>query len=495
MPDQRNNQISPDRPLQHPEQDRLGYAAFAEWIAQCIQDVPATEGLVIALYGPWGSGKSSVLAFVKHYLDNLPKTDRPILVPFNPWWFSGDEDLVRHFFDELRVSFRSGLHTASNEVAKAFSKYADVISEVQGAKIFSAFVRARRQPKTVASLKEDVGTALTLDLDAPRIVVMIDDIDRLSSQEIKQLFRVVRAIADFPNVIYFLAFDRQVVTAALGDVQGLSGSDYGSDYLDKIVQLPLELPIPEHNALQDLFVERVNEIMAGIPDYLFSQQHWEELYINGIERFLTTPRSVLRLLNALSVTYPLARAEVNPTEFIAIESLRLFAPTVYDAIRNNPDRFIGNYTGSLLPGDLPKRKSLYEDLIESLPNKLTDPVIHLLEKLFPMFRSIWSETHNAAGWDPQWRRELRVCTGERFHAYFRLAAPRGSLSNAEMQDILSHTGDSAALSERIEELTNRTDATGVSLARGLLFLLGDYAEEQIPTGHIHEVVRELIDTS
>jgi predicted KAP-like P-loop ATPase len=64
----------PDRPGANPERDdQLGYAPFAKNLAQAIARITPTDGLVLALYGPWGSGKSTVLNFVESYLQRWPE--------------------------------------------------------------------------------------------------------------------------------------------------------------------------------------------------------------------------------------------------------------------------------------------------------------------------------------------------------------------------------------------------------------------------------------
>ena len=76
------------------------------------------------------------------------------------------------------------------------------------------------------------------------IVIVLDDADRLSRGEIRNVFRLVRLTAHFPNLIYIVPCDRHRVERALNESeQGLSGSDY----LDKIIQFPYNLPeIPAH---------------------------------------------------------------------------------------------------------------------------------------------------------------------------------------------------------------------------------------------------------
>src|SRR5690606_21576351 len=69
------------------------------------------------------------------------------------------------------------------------------------------------------------------------IVVVLDDIDRLTTAEIRDVFKLVRLTANFPNIIYLLAFDRARVEQALGE-HGIPGRDY----LEKILQIGIDLP-------------------------------------------------------------------------------------------------------------------------------------------------------------------------------------------------------------------------------------------------------------
>ncbi|MEO5937281.1 MAG: P-loop NTPase fold protein [Terriglobales bacterium] len=95
--------LSSDRPSIDPKQDLFGHAPFAEALAKSIHSYPDADGVVLALYGPWGSGKSTVLAYVLHYLQQLPEEEQPVIVTFNPWWFSGQENLARAFLGQLQA--------------------------------------------------------------------------------------------------------------------------------------------------------------------------------------------------------------------------------------------------------------------------------------------------------------------------------------------------------------------------------------------------------
>ena len=83
--------LSADKAIEDPRYDRLEYSPFAKNLAESILKMAPIEGFVIAIYGPWGSGKTSFLNFMQYYLNRMP--ERPVIVVFNPWWFSGTENI------------------------------------------------------------------------------------------------------------------------------------------------------------------------------------------------------------------------------------------------------------------------------------------------------------------------------------------------------------------------------------------------------------------
>ena len=94
--------LSADRPGSDPQDDLFGLAPFAEILADSICRYSGEDCLVLALSGPWGSGKSTVLSYVRHFLEKRPEAEQPVIVTFNPWWFSGQDNLARAF---LAVSY------------------------------------------------------------------------------------------------------------------------------------------------------------------------------------------------------------------------------------------------------------------------------------------------------------------------------------------------------------------------------------------------------
>jgi len=483
------NILSADKPLCKPDSDRLGYASFAEHLAESLCKMSPNEGLVVAIYGPWGSGKTTFLNFVLYYLKQRNQDEQPVIVQFNPWWFSGHEDLINHFFYQLRSALKKRQLTSLADlvgflgdlVSKLPFPYASVGEAVKQA--------ADLLRKDVPELKEEIANELREK--NKRILIVIDDIDRLTADEIRQLFRVIKAVADFPNVIYLLAFDKTVVTKALEEMQGLPGEAY----LEKIVQVPFELLLPDKTALRRLLFERLDTIIAGTPDGLFDKTYWVNVYFEGIDHFIATPRDIARLTNALSVTYQKVKGEVNPVDFIAIETLRIFCSFVYDTIRKNPGLFAGHTSvhGLLSSNTADELKVFHNSWLEGVQEEDRDSVKRLLMRLFPKLEAVWNNTFYGPELASQWRKQLRICSPDKFPIYFRLAVPEGSISAFETKFILDLAKDPKAFGAKLMELANQKNLNGTTRVRVFLELLYDYAEKEIPSDCIPSVIQALFD--
>lgn len=251
--------LKSDNALQSPSEDKLGYNDFAKHLAQTLQRQTPEHEFVIGIYGEWGSGKSTVLNFLDYYLEE--ETDNSIIVlRFNPWWFSGQHDLLEKFLLELR----DGLgQDQFDDVRENLSNYARKISSIPIGTLLGYPVIDKILSDVPGTIEPDLTDINTLkekiddglQESENQIVVLIDDIDRLSSEEIQHIFRLVKSVADFPNITYVLAFDQGVVVPALKE-EGLKGNEY----LEKIVQLPIHLPTPQQHSIQDIFAEEFKKI-------------------------------------------------------------------------------------------------------------------------------------------------------------------------------------------------------------------------------------------
>jgi len=494
-----------DAPLKRPQDDLLGRAEFARTLAQAIPRMPADNGFVLAVYGDWGSGKTTTLNFVQHYLEEQDAEKCPIIVRFNPWWFSGSEQILRAFFQHLGLTFR---HNLSKKIAKdvgaALQRYlvplerlAGMIPSPEGliARLcLSAailFGRALGQTEIdIQSARDSIDRLLRKQ--TRKVLVIMDDIDRLTAAEIRQTFQLVKAVADFPNTIYLLAFDHEVVREALKGVQEAPGQEY----IEKIVQAPFNLPPADEYALQRLLFHHLRTILGESLPEDSDQDRWNEVFHKGIRTFIRTPRDVKRYVNILCLFWPVLQSEVNVIDFLGIEALRLFVPSIYTIVRNNKRLFTGASVDSLREDtNEEERKGLYEKFLQQIDKEeAKQPAEDLLRQLFPKFAAAFGGLGYASGWETTWRKEKRICSPDIFDTYFMFSVPEGVISAAEMQAILSLGSDGKALADELRRLADERGPGGyTSRARVFLGRIQDYTGEEIPLEHIQPILQALYD--
>lgn len=485
--------LSADRPSSNPLDDLFGHAPFAESLANSICRYPGNDGLVLALYGPWGSGKSTVLSYVRHFLEQRPEAEQPAIVTFNPWWFSGQDNLARAFLGQMQAvlpaknaKFKK-LGDLLGDFAEGVGGLIDLSGMTGGAgsKIGKLIgMITKRKPKDVPALKSGISKILR---DAQtRILVIIDDIDRLTPEETRQLFTVIKALADFPNVVYLLAFDREVAAQAIEQQSGMPGERY----LEKIIQVPFELPPVDRVALRAALFKRLDEVLGDMPDGLFDQSYWTNAFHDGIDPLIQVPRDIVRFTNTLAVTYPAVRGEVNPVDFIALEALRVFLPDLYDVIRTNQHKFSGHSRDSRYQEDRNAQQAFHQQWTAELPEQFRESTQALLERIFPKIGQMGYGTD----WLAQWRRGLRACHPDIFPVYFRLAVPQGAVLRSEMMALLALAGSAVDFGAALVQAKAQRRPDGLSKARALLERLMDHVEKDIVDEHIPTVIQALFET-
>ena len=496
--------LTGDRPKEHLGDDRLGYARFAESLARSIADLAPTEGIVLAVNGPWGSGKTTAVNMIEEALGALQQNgpaDRAILpLRFNPWWFSEQEDLIKAFFAELSASLDKKL---SEKVGEGFRKVArriassrdlvvaglglapggSLVKDAAGAAI-GAIGGWAGADKSLSQLRDEL--AADLREQGRRLLVIIDDVVRLPVSEVRQIFRLVKSVADLPNVIYLLIFDREIAERAFDD----PGNDLGPKWHEKIVQAAFDLPPVQRIDIQQLFLEGLNKLAAGmeLPD----QTRWGNVFHDGIAPWLRTPRNSGRLLNALVVSWPAVARDVDFADFVALETLRLFEPSLHAFIRHNPQRLTG------LAGDREytngERESLGREILDTVEPTGHERAKAALQRLFPKLERVWGNHGYASGFLPRWDRERRVCVEKRFPAYFGFGIGGDVLSRDELEGFASNIADPDFVRAKVAEYTGAVRRSGGTKAAVLLQELSANVDLVAP-GALHQAVANLLDTA
>lgn len=432
------NQYIADQPITGKAEDRFNRAIFATRIAETIATRVDPSSIVLGLFGPWGDGKTSVLEMMQEALKPYPNV---IVVRFNPWHFQSEDLLLRGFFATLADAMDQSLPNVKEKAGELIKKYGSVLSlasiTVGGVVQVTPGEAAKGVGKAMSNVGlDELRTRIERMLDEAnnRLVILIDDIDRLDREETHAIFKLVKLSASFRHTSYVLAFDDIVVSAALGERYGAGGALAGRAFLEKIIQVPLHLPPADENSLRQLALEGVQNALnqAGIeltqPQVDAFIRHFDDALLPRLE----TPRRAKLFSNALLFALPILKGEVNPVDLMLIEGIRVLYPRLYTGIRENSALFLHGERDERRNG-CQEAVSRIDSLIEGTTPELTADEretvkSRLLDPLFPRI----SNMGYGAEWDNIWGAEQKVSSNQYFKRYFTYSVPVGDVPDAHV---------------------------------------------------------------
>ena len=248
-----------------------------------------------------------------------------------------------------------------------------------------------------------------------KIIVIIDDIDRLTNTQIRDIFQLVKQVGNFPNIIYVLSMEREVVCRALESVHNIDGAEY----LEKIVQIPFEIPALLKSRLREIFLTKLGDIVKTISDNTnIDKFYWSEVFTNCIEPYIKTLRDVNRVINTFQFRYKILYEETAFEDMVALTTIEVLEPQLYQWIGRHKDLLCSTYSHSfsaLVRNKSDYRKSIVDEL-EKIGIK-TDIGIKFLSTLFPVFAKDIDE-RDYRYTELNIRETMRVAQEERFDTYF-----------------------------------------------------------------------------
>ena len=457
---------STDRPIDREEQDLLGRSFFSKQLGKAIYEYNGKDGLVIGLFGKWGTGKTSVINMAINEINKLAENDKnkPMIMKFAPWNYSDKNNLISLFFQSLKNKIEvQNNKEFKKKVGKALSDYSgafDTLLLVPG--VSSGFIESLKSLARVLgdNLREKVDLDRTKDIlekalikANKKIIIVIDDIDRLTNSQIRDVFQLVKQVADFPNVIYVLAMDREVVRSALTEVHNIDGNEY----LEKIIQIPFEIPELRKSKLHDIFFIKLEQIVNDLSDkVVWDKSYWSNVFRNCIEPYINTLRDVNRVTNTFQFRYEMLYQETSFEDMVGITALEVLEPELYKWICNNKDAVCGGDMHELLSnfGNKPDYRKLYHDQFERLGID-PDLAISCVSTMFPAF----AKDVNGYNYDYQSTSDniigkMRVAHEERFELYFMFDLEDIKVSRSIINDCIYRFGRDA-LSMAVDEINKQ----------------------------------------
>lgn len=372
-----------DRPIQDIEDDLLGRVEFAEKLATALINCKGQESLVVALNGDWGSGKTSLKNMAISKLKSQTG-DIPDVIEFSPWKWAAQDKITEAFYREISIALGSiNKSKKGKKRAKLFKKYGkllngggeiltglssalptlfvlssvigisdifhnnDLLKNAENASIaiLAAWAAALKWGGTIADKfvgfieeKEESLDEVRTDLiesmqDNNSLIIVMDDLDRLSSEQLSMMFQLIKSNLVLPNVIFLLLFQRDIV-----DKQITQTGLYDSKYLEKIIQVSFDVPKIETAKVHELLLLKLSEIVGSekTAAKMFDKQYWDYVWGDALRKYFTNLRDGYRFISVFEFQFSLFRGndvfEINPVDFIAVECLSQRYIEVYQGL-------------------------------------------------------------------------------------------------------------------------------------------------------------------
>ncbi|GAB6447793.1 hypothetical protein bcgnr5390_45290 [Bacillus luti] len=443
---------SSDSPVVVQSQDQFNRFPFAKRVASVISKRKDPSSIVIGIYGAWGEGKTSIFNFIEGELNN---EEHVVCIRFNPWRYGEEEEMLISFFNDMATSIDRSIETGREKIGGFINKFVKPTASILGKADIAEGVSSFFTNADIEELRGRIESVL--EEEKKRVVILIDDIDRLEKNEIHAVFRLVKLTADFKYTAYVLAFDKEMVSAALQERYGAGNQNAGKAFLEKIIQVPLQLPSIDSNDLRSFCLRGVDNALELAEIELIEEQ--VQLFVNNftcIEKQLKTPRQAMLYSNILTFSLPILKGEVSPVDLMLIEGLRVFSPEVYELIRNNKDIFISDpYFGYRKDEkEAQRRKQKIETVLNNFSFEIAEEIKKVLMFLFPRLNNIFGNTHYGADWEESWNKNQRVCANQYFQRYFTYSIPRRDISDQVIRSLIKLTEQmgSDALADHLDSI-------------------------------------------
>ncbi|PBC51749.1 MULTISPECIES: P-loop NTPase fold protein [Rhodococcus] len=435
--------IFTDAPITDASGDRLDREEFSAHVAQRIAAMGGRDSVAFGLTGAWGSGKTSVLRMIA---DNMPTPEWSVHY-FTPWAASDSATLVKEFYATIESALPTDVRKKMGGKLRAMVPLATGAASmipVAGKAVSTLFEETGKyfeksfQDQFKEASKDIVEAGI-------RILVVVDDIDRLHADELVAVLKTVRLLGNFPGIHYLLAYDQNTVLDVLSATSIAKNSDRALQFLEKIVQYPFDLPpLQQPHRVREMTTalakveatHSLGPILSGRGPFGSPVDDLLSLVPPGD---LETLRAIHRLVTQFDITLTVIRPnEINATDLLFLTFLRVRYPRLYQKLPAWKGRLLRTGPVSTRSGEEPNWRAQIEEAAE-VNGERADALARLVQYLFPAVRG--------PGWIGNARKQS-VCKSAYFDRYFVMGIPVGDISDALIVAGLSELADTGQLADQ-----------------------------------------------
>jgi len=222
-----------DKELEKKEADLLNFSEKAERFAEQVYNGGSSESFVFGVDAPWGIGKSTFINFCKEYWEKK-YSSKIVVYKFSPLRYLGTANLLEIFIDGLIHAIQKDSFIP--EIKPLISRYARLLKEIGRFSLFGLTIPTLAFDYTADEACDDLGAVLKRF--PKKVIIVIDDLDRISFAEIKDILFVIRKSFSFPNVSYVICYDTEnigILEAETPDIEKVG------EFLEKFVNIKISL--------------------------------------------------------------------------------------------------------------------------------------------------------------------------------------------------------------------------------------------------------------
>lgn len=444
-----------DRPIENSGEDLLNRSKFAKYVADAIASLnDEHHGTVIGIQGHWGCGKTSLAKMVKQELQSINGQSKNSIkkmkfLHLETWLATDRETLIREFFTlilnavDSEIDKDGKLHVDikkyANEFGRRLIRSASFGFQPCGIGISfdgAELIGSVNEP-SLDEQKQKINIKLGKN-EMPRFIFFIDDIDRLSYEDIAVLFQLIKNIGDFNNITYVLCYDKEIVGKALDKVH----SDKGYQYIEKVIQIPIDVPTVGKGYIDNYFLNLLNPLAKEIPYVCFDEEHFRAVYHNGISACLQDLRDCNRLYNAFSFKHSIMNADCDFADLLAFTLLEIKYPWLIKIIKDNQEMFLGynQFIETNISKD--QAKQFWSVLTKYLKAEDKKKLESIIAMIFPRFGKL---VDLERGWysDGLEKSTNKICIEEAFLRYFEMSILNDDVSDLDVEVWLHSTEEGA----------------------------------------------------
>lgn len=437
-----------NKPIEKESEDLFNFINYSSKIQNLIQrNSNNREPITFGIYGKWGEGKTSFLNLIESEIDIWSKEDNQkgiLKYHFNPWRYSTEDEMLFDFFDGLSKLMILTNTEQSNKISDGITSISRYLKSLkishtvgipqmlgtkityEPSKILEALGERKNKNLTINQLVNQVNQHL--NQSNYKVIVFIDDIDRLDKNEIYTILKLIKLNANFNHFVYLITLDEEHVSKSIGKRYGKSKKD-GKLFLEKIINIPIHVPRIEETDLKYFFELKLDEIKKNLffKDSSTKNEDFQDILSEYWTINFKSPREIIKILNSFFIDAFSIGEEVNLRDLFWLSVLKVKNSECYNYLKNFYNKGVFQRSEIIdFCDDINSREKINGKRL-IIEEKYPDEK-YIIDLLFPLREDIKIYDY------PEETSQLRINYSQNFDSYFSFNKPK-NISSSKIFDI------------------------------------------------------------